>query len=145
MNSMLTWWGVSIAILQHESLGNAVVERETLLKAVPIFVAVMVWLSRVLIIGTFSVAGERLFTQAENRTPARLTGMHQPAHRPSLPQGMQPASSLPRPAFRPTPKPKPVPRADMYENPAYNPRPEPTYHPVGMKARNNPPNNNSRR
>ncbi|HNB53412.1 MAG TPA: hypothetical protein PK530_15780, partial [Anaerolineales bacterium] len=69
MNAMLTWWGVSIAILQHQSLGNAVVEREVLLKAVPIFVAVMVWLSRVLIIGTFSVAGERLFTQADQRTP----------------------------------------------------------------------------
>ena len=61
MNATLTWWGVSIAILQHQSLGNAVIDRETLLKVVPIFVAVMVWLSRVLIIGTFSVAGERLF------------------------------------------------------------------------------------
>ncbi|NJN44180.1 MAG: hypothetical protein HC806_05280 [Anaerolineae bacterium] len=25
MNAMLTWWGVSIAILEHQSLGNAVV------------------------------------------------------------------------------------------------------------------------
>jgi hypothetical protein len=146
MNAMLTWWGVSIAILQHQSLGNAVVEREMLLKVVPIFVAVMVWLSRVLIIGTFSVAGERLFSQAEHRTPARLAGINQPMHRPaSLPQGVHPANTLPRPAFRPTPKPKPVPRADMYESPAYNPRPEPTYHPVGAKARNNTPNNNFRR
>jgi hypothetical protein len=31
MNAMLTWWGVSIAILNHETLGNAVVERQTLL------------------------------------------------------------------------------------------------------------------
>lgn len=149
MNAMLTWWGVSIAILQHQSLGNAVVEREVLLKAVPIFVAVMVWLSRVLIIGTFSVAGERLFTQADQRTPARLTHVNQPQPmRPtaSLPQG-QPANSLPRPAFRPTatPKPKPVPRADMYEPPTYNPRPEPTYHPVGMASRQNTQQTNVRR
>src|SRR3989337_2299504 len=68
MNAMLTWWGVSIAILEHQSLGNAVVARETLLKVVPIFVAVMVWLIRVLIIGTFSVAGERLFSQADKRS-----------------------------------------------------------------------------
>jgi len=61
MNAILTWWGVSIAILQHQSLGNAVISRDALLKAVPIFVALMVWLSRVLIIGTFSVAGEKLF------------------------------------------------------------------------------------
>jgi hypothetical protein len=49
MNAMLTWWGVSIALLNHTSLGNAVVDREMLLKVVPIFVAVMVWLIRVLI------------------------------------------------------------------------------------------------
>ena len=69
MNAMLTWWGVSIAILGHETLGNAVVDRATLLEVVPIFVAVMVWLSRVLIIGTFSVAGERLFSQSDRRKP----------------------------------------------------------------------------
>ncbi len=67
MNAMLTWWGVSIAILNHDTLGNAVISRETLLRVVPIFVAVMVWLIRVLIIGTFSVAGERLFSQADQR------------------------------------------------------------------------------
>jgi len=64
MNAMLTWWGVSIAILNHETLGNAVVARETLLRVVPIFVAIMVWLIRVLIIGTISMAGDRLFSQA---------------------------------------------------------------------------------
>lgn len=71
MNATLTWWGVSIAILQHQSLGNAVISREMLLKAVPIFVALMVWLSRILIIGTFSVAGERLFWN--DRTFAPVT------------------------------------------------------------------------
>ena len=68
MNAMLTWWGVSIAILNHDTLGNAVISRETLLRVVPIFVALMVFLIRVLIIGTFSVAGERLFSQADQRT-----------------------------------------------------------------------------
>jgi hypothetical protein len=67
MNAMLTWWGVSLAILNHNTLGNAVIDRETLLRIVPIFVAVLVWLIRVLIIGTFSVAGDRLFSQAERR------------------------------------------------------------------------------
>src|SRR5210317_1228082 len=67
MNASLTWWGVSIAILNHQTLGNAVVSRESLLKIVPIFVAIIVWLSRVLIIGTISVAGDRLFSQADIR------------------------------------------------------------------------------
>ena len=61
MNALLTWWGVSIAIVNHETLGNAVISRQTLLKVVPIFVAAMVWLLRVLIIGLFSVAGEKYF------------------------------------------------------------------------------------
>src|SRR3990172_11740697 len=65
MNAMLTWWGVSIALLNHDSLGNAVVSQETLLKVVPVFVALMVWLIRVLIIGTFSLAGPRPFSQVE--------------------------------------------------------------------------------
>lgn len=63
MNAMLTWWGVSLAVLNHETLGNAVIERSVLLRVVPIFVAVLVWLIRVLIIGTFSVAGDRMFSQ----------------------------------------------------------------------------------
>ncbi len=73
MNAMLTWWGISIALLNHETLGKAVVARETLLNVVPIFVAVMVWLSRVLIIGTISMAGDRLFSQATTRTPVRTS------------------------------------------------------------------------
>jgi hypothetical protein len=65
MNALLTWWGVSIAIVNHETLGNAVIARQTLLKVVPIFVAAMVWLLRVLIIGLFSVAGEKYFGQEQ--------------------------------------------------------------------------------
>jgi len=81
MNAMLTWWGVSLAILGHETLGNAVVERTTLLRIVPVFVSLLVWLSRVLIIGTFSVAGDRLFAQEELR-PAQpnRSQQRQPLH-----------------------------------------------------------------
>lgn len=137
MNAMLTWWGVSIAILGHQSLGNAVIDRAVLLKAVPIFVALMVWLSRVLIIGTFSIAGERLFSQADQ--PGGSLRMRPPANRQKpLPQPRQ--GVLPRPAFRPKPKPAPRPNPAYGQaptvNPAYNPRPEPTYHPVGARARN---------
>jgi hypothetical protein len=67
MNAILTWWGVAIAILGHESLGGSVVSRETMIKIVPVFVAIMVWVIRVLIIGSFSVNGSRLFSQAAPR------------------------------------------------------------------------------
>jgi len=132
MNAMLTWWGVSIAILNHETLGNSVVSRETLLRVVPIFVAVLVWLIRVLIIGTFSVAGDRLFSQAD-----RVSGSARPsvvsrtrAAIPSLgftPQKSKNGTKVSTPSFHPAPKP-------VQEQVADYGRPEPTYHPVSMSA-----------
>ena len=69
MNAMLTWWGVSVAIISHNSLGaGSVLSSSTLTKVVPVFVAIMVWLIRVLIIGTFSLAGDRLFSQDNRRS-----------------------------------------------------------------------------
>ena len=136
MNAMLTWWGVSIAILNHETLGNAVVARETLLRVVPIFVAVLVWLIRVLIIGTFSVAGDRLFSQAESRSSSRKSNQSSNSRSiiPNL--GFQPRKSgkpakASTPSFHPSPKTRIT--EEEYEQQTYN-RPEPTYHPLSMSA-----------
>ncbi len=98
MNAMLTWWGVSIAILNHEALGNAVLGRETLLKVVPVFVAVMVWLIRVLIIGTFSVAGERLFTVGD-RVAAQPRRRSRP--RTAVPAAGRTPTARPDPSYHP--------------------------------------------
>ena len=54
MNAALTWWGVSIAILSHPVQSSAVMDSATLVKVVPVFVAIMIWVIRVLIIGTIS-------------------------------------------------------------------------------------------
>lgn len=146
MNAMLTWWGISLAILNHETLGNAVVERQTLLRIVPIFVAVLVWLIRVLIIGTFSVAGERLFTQADvdvrvsapRRPAVTRPSMGAPATAPELaPRAADAAQS--RSSRIPTPRTAPVPLSNQPYQPApktpppqieSNVRPEPSYHPA---------------
>ena len=62
-NAALTWWGVSIAILsQANSSDVGLIGGRTLTTIVPVFVAATVWLIRVLIIGTFSAAGDRLFS-----------------------------------------------------------------------------------
>jgi hypothetical protein len=133
-NAMLTWWGVSVAIMNHNAVGGALVGQAVMTKTVPIFVAAMVWLIRVLIIGTFSVAGERLFTLADaeqrpayyqNNQPRPLP-VNQPYTRPaqSVTSNL-PAANYPRPA--PKPRPAPVPSYAVS-------RPEPTYHPVGMAA-----------
>ncbi len=66
MNAMMTWWAVSLAMINSgHQIGNEILGREQLLAYVPVFVAALVWITRILIIGTFSVAGDRLFTQAE--------------------------------------------------------------------------------
>ena len=146
MNAMLTWWGVSIAILNHQTLGNAVVARETLLKVVPIFVAVMVWLIRVLIIGTISVAGDRLFSQAEV-SKRRSTGLRKPATRGQRPSTNPNSGRTIRPfgntrttpvtrgvsasSFQSAPKPEPRYSAE----PEYG-APEPTYTPVSFSGNN---------
>ncbi len=120
MNAMLTWWGVSIAILNHSSLGaGAVVSNATLTKAVPVFVAIMVWLIRVLIIGTFSLAGDRLFTQDKKQIHSAAHPKAQTNSRAT--SSVRPASSLPRPA----PKPQG----------SYSPA-EPTYQNMSFSGRN---------
>ncbi len=141
MNATLTWWGVSIAVLNHETLGNAVVARETLLRVVPIFVAVLVWLIRVLIIGSFSVAGDRLFSQAERTVHQRPMTGQQPGNQRSVipsigftPRRAQKSAKATSPSFRPAPKPER--ELETEYNTGY-PRPEPTYHPLSMTAEPN--------
>ncbi len=109
-NAALTWWGVSVAIVDHRSAAaGAVISNQTLMNVVPVFVAVMVWVIRVLIIGTFSVAGDRLFSTGDRR------GQNPRAFNPSITRGVggqapsfRSASSTVRPvstAYRPAPKP----------------------------------------
>jgi len=118
MNACLTWWGVSVAIINHTPEGSVLLGPTTMTKAVPVFVAVMVWLIRVLIIGTFSVAGENLFSLADDRP--RTQRIQRPI--------MDPVRTS-APAFvRPAPKP-------LSAAPSNRPsRVEPTYHPIGLNA-----------
>lgn len=133
-NAILTWWGVSIAIINHTSAsGGAVISNETMTKVVPIFVAAMILLIRVLIIGSFSLAGDRMFTTAERSASERnnyARPAQQQTYRPAN-QGqpiLRPASSLNRPvqttqnqSYRPAPKPA--------QQTSFM-RAEPTYHSV---------------
>jgi hypothetical protein len=124
MNAALTWWGVSVAIVNHTSLaGGVVMTNTTLIKVVPVFVALMVWLIRVLIIGTFSVAGERLFTQTETHNSQ---GSSRPLHQPAsaLTSHVQPPISTP---FHPATK--------IARPGSGYPRQEPTYHNLSLSAK----------
>ncbi|MFN8410905.1 MAG: hypothetical protein U0Z26_00820 [Anaerolineales bacterium] len=97
-NATLTWWGVSVAITTNGHIqSTSAMSAATVAKFVPIFVAAMVWLVRVLIIGTFSLAGDRLFTTAEQHQPFRSTYNSYPSQQPrtnNIPQ------SQPRPTYQ---------------------------------------------
>jgi hypothetical protein len=127
MNAMLTWWGVSQAIINNPALGTAVLSRATVIRVVPIFVAVLVWLIRIMIIGTFSVSGDRLFSQRESKYTARF----QPASPTDyITSGSnrvlnQPAVSTS--TFKPSPKP------NTTSVPSYT-RSSPTYSQPPMSA-----------
>ena len=126
-NAILTWWGVSVAILNHSVEGGSLVGQATMIKVVPIFVAAMVWLIRVLIIGTFSVAGERLFTLANaGQRPASYQNNSSRSAAVNQPWASNnPSQNYPRPAPKPSPS---------YSVNRPNVAPEPTYHPIGMTA-----------
>lgn len=133
MNAIMTWWAVSLTLLNHD-FGNEVLSRQQLLNTVPIFVAVLVWLTRILFIGAFAMAGEHLFdfsSAAARRAPALNTRPAQPA--PQLqPQRAQPASQIVN-RQRQTPPPPPEPVA------AYEPaaQPDPMRRAPAMPQREN--------
>lgn len=128
-NATLTWWGVSVAILQHNAQGGVLLGQTAMMKFVPVFVAALVLFIRVLLINTFSIAGERLFTIAETRSSNYAP--NRSSYRPVNESVRNPASSFPRPSPKPT--------TAASSQPLYN---EPTYHPIGMsaEARNEKPN-----
>lgn len=68
MNAALTWWGVSMAITNHGIASSAFIDPTKIIKVVPIFVAILVWVIRVLVIGSISALGSRLLW---NITPTR--------------------------------------------------------------------------
>ncbi len=132
MNAMLTWWGVSVAMVNNSTISSSILPQETLTTAVPIFVALMVWVTRVLIIGAFSIAGDRIFSMAD-----------QPVMRKSYTQ----SKPRPKPYKKPAPAPqtfRPAPKQQSAYSASQTKRSElsnePTYHPVGATAQ--PQNSN---
>jgi hypothetical protein len=83
MNAVMTWWAVSTVLINHP-VGNEVLSREQLLTVVPIFVAVLVWLTRILFIGAIVVAGDKLLhqdqSQGRSRPPAKVPASREDQH-----------------------------------------------------------------
>jgi hypothetical protein len=141
-NSIMTWWAVSLTLLSHE-FGNEVLSREALLRYVPIFVAMLVWLTRILFIGAFSVAGEDMFDLARSRAEAEPRGESPaslPAPKPVRPPVTAtatravaaPTKPLATPKTPARPPAQPRPSAAAVKSPPAPSRPAVTYEPVDL-------------
>lgn len=138
MNALMTWWAISLTLLTHD-FGNEVLSREQLLQAVPIFVATLVWLTRILFIGAFSVAGEYIFALGGQRKgapdqPVRLrpTTPLRPAM-PGLKRVVDRETAVPQPQSSRRPTPGSPTRPRRQRRPPVPPRTANV--PAGMHAR----------
>ena len=97
MNAALTWWSVSLALLTHQPLGDLLIGQQAMLRGVPLFVALLVWLLRLLLIGSFSLRAPApaLDRRATARRVRRVPAPD--AHAPGYdPEGRIPARLIPR-------------------------------------------------
>ena len=151
MNAVMTWWAISLTLLNH-GFGNEVLSREQLLLYVPIFVAVLVWLTRILFIGAFSVAGEHIFDFNEvaatpQKRPAATTSPRRrttsTVRRAPVPKTAAPRTAVPKQmSAQPTQVHMPI---DDYGDPTPAPTPAPQRQPVASRVRQRPPRPNGMR
>jgi hypothetical protein len=127
MNAILTWWGVSMAIMNHTVQSTEFVNPATITRVVPVFVAVMVWVIRILIIGTISIAIDRFVGRDSRyystRSPIQSTQTARPVVTPSN-------NLTPRPTIN-----RSSPSRYGEDDEEISSRSEPTYHSVGVMAR----------
>ncbi len=132
MNAILTWWGVSMDLVSHPLASTAILDHKLLVQMVPIFVAIMVWVTRVLLIGSFAMAGRHYQDrprQYSTQYQQRPTTAARPAQQSmnasaqgSMRSNSQPAPSYERPSTIPSlsQRPRPLPTTN-------NPLPEPIH------------------
>lgn len=134
MNAILTWWGVSMAIANHTVYSSAIIDPGVILNVVPVFVALMVWVIRILIIGSLaralSAPSASQAVRLPSYTPSQINGS---PFRSAVPAAKSFSGRTPlqrKPAARPLasmarPMAKPAGTA------------EPTYHSLSAAPRDN--------
>jgi len=127
MNALLTWWGVSMAVINHNPQSTAVVDPKTITGVVPVFVAVMVWVIRILIIGTLSLAIDRMIAPGRQKQagPAPVSAPRQSPPRSQVDRPVSnPVTSAGMPSQRPMTTARPTQAAARSTRPSM---PEPEY------------------
>ncbi len=88
LNAIMTWYAVLTVLLNHAT-GNELISRQQILQLAPIFVALLVWLTRIFFIGGMTVTSERVLsdTSTRYRVEPNTSSTLQPArlrHAPAL-------------------------------------------------------------
>lgn len=85
LDAVMTWYAVALTI-GTRSVGAGVISQANMLRYAPLFVALMVWLTRILLIGSIALSLDRLLHQG-SRAYTR------PRQRPLRENGRSPMSS----------------------------------------------------
>lgn len=120
MNAIMTWYAVALALVNRQWDNTEVLTRDQLELFVPVFVAILVWLTRILFIGSISMASEQLFATMRGTAPAP-----RPVVAPVLPHAQpqlaQSGTALPPPRQPKAVTPAPQPTPQNSPSPAPNP------------------------
>lgn len=141
MNAVLTWWGISMAVVNRSLASTAIINPQILTHSIPVFVAILVWVTRILLIGSFSIAVKP--AQAREQRP-QYERNEQPVQQPLIVRRNERQS--------PSRRPEPIPQRSHQPQPTYQPRepepeelPEPVYvpmdaafHSLSASSRNKP-------
>ena len=95
MNAILTWWGVVMAMENHSVLSASIVDASFLGKSIPIFISLMVWVIRVLLIGSLSRQGEQVAKKTQNSGPEGMSRREYRQAQSRAAHGIRAQSSVP--------------------------------------------------
>jgi hypothetical protein len=102
MNAAMTWWAVTTALTENAFLGNELVSREQIIRIVPVAVAILVWLTRVTLIGSIATSGDHFINRALS---ASGTGKQStPAFTDKRPDQLSSSHPFPLPESSSTPR-----------------------------------------
>ena len=73
MDTLLTWCGIATAITVKQAHTGWIVDSDILIKTIPAFIAFMIWLIRVLIVGAFSNSNNPALIQEQIRSSVVLS------------------------------------------------------------------------
>lgn len=125
MNAILTWWGVVMAMQTHSVLSVSLVNSSFISKFVPIFIALMVWVIRILLIGTLSKQGDKLIREVKQQNSGNVSrreyrqAQSRAAHSATIPVvGLGRASSIRSTSRRESNRPEPT-YIPMHDEGAY--------------------------